>query len=60
MSVRSRLSAAAAILTLGLAGHSLAQETVSAPSPIPADIITPEFVEGLRQQLQQPVTILSV
>jgi hypothetical protein len=61
MSVRSRFGAVAAILTLGLTGHSFAQETESvAPSPISADIITPEFVESLRQQLQQPVTILSV
>lgn len=60
MSVRSRLSAVAAILTLGFCSHSFAQETASAPSPISADIITPEFVESLRQQLQQPVTILSV
>jgi hypothetical protein len=61
MSVRSRFGAVAAILTLSLSGHSLAQETAGvAPSPISADIITPEFVETLRQQLQQPVTILSV
>ena len=31
-----------------------------AATPIPADIIKPEFVESLRQQLQQPVAILSV
>ena len=79
MSVQRRLSAAAAILTLGLSGHALAQEAVApaaapetpaaapetvaaapAPAPISADIIKPEFVETLRQQLQQPVTILSV
>jgi hypothetical protein len=61
MSVRSRFGAVAAILTLSLSGHSFAQETAStAPSPISADIITPEFVENLRQQLQQPVAILSV
>jgi hypothetical protein len=61
MSVRSRFGAVALILTLGLSGHSFAQETEGvASSPISADIITPEFVETLRQQLQQPVTILSV
>ena len=60
MSVRTRVSAAAALLIAGISSHSWAQETASAPSPIPADIITPEFVEGLREQLQQPVTILSV
>src|SRR5262245_27582360 len=32
----------------------------AAPTPISTDIIKPEFVETLRQQLQQPVTILSV
>jgi hypothetical protein len=32
----------------------------AAPAPISADIIKPEFVETLRLQLQQPVTILSV
>ena len=38
-----------------------APETVAAaPAPISADIVKPEFVETLRQQLQQPVTILSV
>ena len=38
-----------------------APETVAAaPAPISADIITPEFVETLRKELQQPVTILSV
>ncbi len=69
MSVRDRVSAAAAILVLGLSGHAFARAAVTAaaqetaqrrPAPISADIITPEFVEGLRQQLQQPVTILSV
>jgi hypothetical protein len=60
MSVRNRVGAVAALLMLGLCNHSVAQETASAPPPIPADIITPEFVQGLRQQLQQPVTILSV
>ena len=77
MSVQPSLSAAAAILALGLSSHALAQEaaapaaapetpaaeTVAAAQvlgPISADIIKPEFVETLRQQLQQPVTILSV
>ncbi|WP_284736080.1 hypothetical protein [Dongia deserti] len=60
MSVRGRFSATVVILALSLSGHSLAQETASAPSSISADIITPEFVASLRQQLQQPVTILSV
>ena len=77
MSVQPSLSAAAAILALGLSSHALAQEaaapaaapetpaaeTVAAApvlGPISADIIKPEFVETLRQQLQQPVTILSV
>jgi hypothetical protein len=77
MSVQRNLSAAAAILTVGLAGHALAQETAApvpdatapvpqtvattpAQAPISADIIKPEFVETLRKDLQQPVTILSV
>lgn len=72
MSVQHSLGAAAAILTLGLSSHAVAQdaaapaaapETVAAapaPAPISADIIKPEFVETLRKQLQQPVTILSV
>ena len=75
MSVQRRLSAAAAILTLGLSGHALAQEAATpapeapaaapetvaaAPAPIFADIVKPEFVATLRQQLQQPVIILSV
>lgn len=77
MSVQRRLSAAAAILALGLSGHALAQEAATAapeapaaapetvaaapaPAPISADIVKPEFVATLRQQVQQPVTILSV
>lgn len=32
----------------------------AAPAPISADIVKPEFVAMLREQLQQPVTILSV
>ncbi|HJT13189.1 MAG TPA: hypothetical protein VJ790_11280 [Dongiaceae bacterium] len=72
MSVQPSLSAAAAILALGLSSHALAQEAaapaaapetvaaVPAPAPISADIIKPEFVDTLRQQLQQPVTVLSV
>jgi hypothetical protein len=61
MSVRSRLSAVAVFLTaLGLCNQPIAQETASATPAISAAIITPEFVESLRQQLQQPVTILSV
>ena len=76
MSVQRSLGAAAAILTLGLSGHAFAQEAAapapaptaapetvaaaSASAPISADIIKPEFVESLRQRLQQPVTILSV
>ena len=59
MSAGCRLTAAA-ILLFGIAGQSLAQETASAQSPVSTAIITPQFVEGLRQQLQQPVTILSV
>jgi len=75
MSVQQRLSAVVAILALGLSGHAFAQEA-AAPAPaaapeatepvaaaaaaISADIIKPEFVETLREQLQQPVTILSV
>lgn len=34
--------------------------TVPAPAAISADIVKPEFVATLRQQLQQPVAILSV
>ena len=81
MSVQRSLSAAAAILALGLSSHAFAQEAAApapaaapetpaaapetvaaapAPAPISADIIKPEFVESLRQRLQQPVTILSV
>jgi hypothetical protein len=72
MPVQRSLSAAAAILMFGISSHALAQEAaapaavpepvaaVPAPAPISADIITPEFVAALRQQLQQPVTILSV
>src|SRR4030095_3509801 len=76
MSVQHSLGAAAAILTLGLSSHAFAQEAAApatapaaapetvaaapAPAPISADIIKPEFVESLRQRLQQPVTILSV
>jgi hypothetical protein len=72
MSVQRSLSPAAALLTLGLSGPAFAQEAaapaaapepiaaVPAPAPISADIIKPEFVAALRQQLQQPVTILSV
>src|SRR4029450_4655915 len=80
MSVQPSLSAAAAILTLGLSSHAFAQEAATpatapaaapaaapetvaaapASAPISADIIKPEFVESLRQRLQQPVTILSV
>ena len=72
MPVQRSLSAAAAILTLGLSSHAFAQEAAApaaapetvaaapAPAPISADIIKPEFVESLRQRLQQPVTILSV
>ena len=79
MSVQQRLSAAVAMLALGLSGHAFAQEAVApvpavaaseapaavseivaAPAAVSADIIKPEFVETLREQLQQPVTILSV
>ena len=76
MSVQHSLGAAAAILTLGLSSHAFAQEAAApatapaaapetvaaapASAPISADIIKPEFVESLRQRLQQPVTILSV
>jgi len=72
MSVQRSLSAAAVILALGLSSHASAQEAAApaaapetvaaapAPAPISADIIKPEFVESLRQRLQQPVTILSV
>mgnify|MGYP001072024562 CR=1 FL=1 len=74
MSVQRSLGAAATILTLSLSGHAFAQEATApaaapapapetvaaAPAPIPAGIIKPEFVETLRKQLQQPVTILSV
>jgi hypothetical protein len=72
MPVQRSLSAAAAILMFGISSHALAQEAaapaavpepvaaVPAPALISADIITPEFVAALRQQLQQPVTILSV
>ena len=72
MSVQRSLSAAAAIFALGLSSHASAQEaaapaaapeTVAAApalAPISADIVKPEFVESLRQRLQQPVTILSV
>ena len=74
MSLQRSLGAAATILTLSLSGHAFAQEATApaaapapapetvaaAPAPIPAGIIKPEFVETLRKQLQQPVTILSV
>ena len=76
MSVQHSLGAAAAILTLGLSSHAFAQEAAApaappaaapatvaaapASAPISADIIKAEFVESLRQRLQQPVTILSV
>jgi len=72
MSVQRSLSAAAAILALGLSSHAFAQEAAApaaapeivaaapAPAPISAAIISPEFVETLRRELQQPVTILSV
>jgi hypothetical protein len=40
---------------------SQAQEVASAtPAPISTSIITPAFVDGLRKELLQPVTILSV
>ena len=70
MSVQPSLSAVLAILALSLSSHARAQEAVApaaapetvaaAPAPVSADIIKPQFVETLRQQLQQPVTILSV
>jgi hypothetical protein len=72
MSVQRSLSAAAAILALGLSSHAFAQVAAApaaapeivaaapAPAPISAAIISPEFVETLRKELQQPVTILSV
>ena len=72
MSVQRSLGAASAILTLGLSSHAFAQEAAApaaapemvaaapAPAPISDDIIKAEFVESLRQRLQQPVTILSV
>src|SRR5215211_6435870 len=79
MSVQRSLSAAAAILALGLSSHALAQEAAApaaapettpaapetvaaapAPAPISAGIISPEFVETLRKELQQPVAILSI
>ncbi|HEY3149227.1 MAG TPA: hypothetical protein VGJ75_22890 [Dongiaceae bacterium] len=62
MSVRNLMSAATLIvIALGLCNQALAQQTASAePPPVSTDIITPEFVEGLRAKLQQPVTILSI
>jgi hypothetical protein len=49
------------VIALGLCNQALAQQTASAePPPVSTDIITPEFVEGLRAKLQQPVTILSI
>jgi hypothetical protein len=46
---------------LGLGSQVAAEETASAAPPaVSTDIITPDFVEGLRQKLQRPVTILSI
>jgi hypothetical protein len=62
MSDRNLMSVAILIvIALGLCQQALAQQTASAePPPVSTDIITPEFVEGLRAKLQQPVTILSI
>jgi hypothetical protein len=62
MSVRTLKRVAASILVVaGLCSQATAQQTASTASPvISTDIITPEFVQGLRDKLQQPVTILSV
>ena len=62
MSVRFSMRAAASLLMLAaLCAQATAQQTASATSPaVSTSIITPEFVQGLRDKLQQPVTILSV
>jgi hypothetical protein len=66
MSVRTLMSATPAIfgaifVCLGLSSQVAAEETASAAAPaVSTDIITRDFVEGLRQKLQQPVTILSI
>lgn len=62
MSARSLAGVTAVIfMGFGFCGEVLAQQTASAQPPaISTDIITSEFVESLRQKLQQPVTILSV
>ena len=44
-------------LCVGASAEELAS---AAPAPVSTSIITPEFVNELRQQLVQPVTILSV
>lgn len=48
------------LVCFGPSNRVAAEETASAAPPVSTDIITPDFVEGLRQKLQQPVTILSV
>jgi hypothetical protein len=49
----------AALFISGFAAH--AEELASASSaPVSTSIITPAFVDGLRKELLQPVTILSV
>jgi hypothetical protein len=48
-------------ICFGLSSQVAAEETASAAAPaVSTDIITPDFVQGLRQKLQQPVTILSI
>ena len=66
MPVRTLTSATVAICAtifacFGFCIQVAAEETASAAAaPVSTDIITPDFVEGLRQKLQQPVAILSI
>jgi len=51
----------AALFASGPFAGVRAEEVASAtPAPVSTSIITPTFIDGLRQQLLQPVTILSV
>ena len=55
-------SLAAALIALAASGTlpSAQAQQVATATPISANIISPQFVEGLRKELLQPVTILSV
>ena len=53
--------ALAALIANGPVSTAQAQQVATAePAAIPTSIITPDFVDGLRKNLVQPVTILSV